>query len=159
MLWRVEFQPSGTTGYVEVGTGKLYTDAGVLITGKVSYAATDLNPLQPGWYVPTPLPPAEVPRRIRRLFRAAFRDRFTDAEKQALEIAALDQSGATQVVRNRQARLRAFLQDVVAADRVDLDRPSIRVVVLAMETIGVLSAGRALQILDTDGTPDEGAVE
>lgn len=158
MLWRIRTS-SRATGYVEVGTGKLYADDGKPIEGQISYEPTDLAPVQPAWYVPTPPPPAEVPRRIRRIFRAAFRDRFSDAEKQAIELAALDQPTATQVARNRQARLRAFLQDVMASELVDLDRPSIRSALVAMETAGVLSAGRALQILDTDGTADESVAQ
>lgn len=86
-----------------------------------------------------------APRHITVL---AFRGRFTQAEKVALEIAGLDDPAAGMPARAQAAAVRASLQDVMAATYIDLDRADTRAGVLGLEAGGILAAGRALQILD-----------
>ena len=105
------------------------------------------------YQAPAPAPPAEPePQRITRL---AFRNRFTLAEKTALELAALDNPSAPMPERVQAATLRAYLADVVAATFIDLARPDTRAGVQMLEAAGLLAAGRVLEILDAEITPEE----
>ena len=94
-------------------------------------------------------PPAPVP--VRRLItRLAFDNRFTQAESVALEIAQLDDPAASMPARQAAAALRASQRKVDRARYIDLDRPDTRAGVEALETAGLLAAGRALEILDDE---------
>ena len=101
---------------------------------------------------PPPAAPAPEPRFITRL---AFRNRFTLAEKVALEIAGLDAPAALMADRAQAAALRANAADLAAATFVDLDRPDTRAGVQMLEAAGLLAAGRALVILDAPVTTEE----
>lgn len=94
-----------------------------------------------------PLMPAAPARHITKL---AFRNRFTQAEKVAIEIAALDVPAATLQQRSLAAALRASQQDVAVAQYVDLNRTDTRAGVEQLEAVGLLAAGRAAVILDTE---------
>lgn len=93
----------------------------------------------------TPAEPAPDPRHLTGL---AFRNRFTRAEKIAIELAALDDPSAPMAQRQASAALRADLKDQESATYIDLDRDDTRAGVQALETAGLLAAGRALEILD-----------
>lgn len=84
-----------------------------------------------------------------RITRLAFRNRFTMAEKAAMEIASLDNPAAPMAQRQQSAVLRAYMADVAASTFVDLQRPDTRAGVQQLETLGLLAAGRAAVILDT----------
>jgi hypothetical protein len=92
-------------------------------------------------------PPAPVPV-LRHITRQAFRGRFTAPEKVALEIASLDDATVAMPARQQAAALRVYLADVANAAFVDLDRADTRAGVQQLEALGLLAAGRALQILD-----------
>ncbi len=94
---------------------------------------------------PPPAPPVE-PVRITKL---AFRNRFTQAEKVAIEIASLDNPAAGMPQRAQAAALRASQQDVAVAQFIDLTRADTRAGVQMLEAVGLLAAGRAAEILDT----------
>lgn len=83
-----------------------------------------------------------------RITRLAFRNRFTQAEKVMLELAALDDPTAAMTQRQQAAALRVYLADVAASTFVDLARADTRAGVQALEAAGLLAPGRALQILD-----------
>jgi hypothetical protein len=83
-----------------------------------------------------------------RITRLAFRNRFTQAEKVALELAALDDPAATMAQRQQAAAIRVHLADVSASTFIDLGRDDTRAGVQALETGGLIGAGRALEILD-----------
>lgn len=83
-----------------------------------------------------------------RITRLAFRNRFTMAEKAAMEIASLDNPAAPMAQRQQSAVLRAYMADVAASTFVDLQRPDTRAGVQQLETLGLLAAGRAAVILD-----------
>ncbi len=105
------------------------------------------------YQAPAPAPPAvPEPQRITRL---AFRNRFTSAEKVALEIAALDNPAAAMPARAQAAALRANQADLAAATFIDLQRPDTRAGVQTLEAAGLLAAGRALEILDAPVRPEE----
>ncbi len=89
--------------------------------------------------------PAASPRHITVL---AFRNRFTQSEKIAIEIAALDNPAAAMPQRAQSAALRANQLDVQAANYIDLDRTDTRAGVQVLEAATILAAGRALEILD-----------
>lgn len=84
-----------------------------------------------------------------RLTRLAFRNRFTQAEKVALEIAALDDASASMIQRQQSAALRARLADLAASTFVDLGHADTRAGVQSLEDSGLLAAGRAVEILDS----------
>ena len=83
-----------------------------------------------------------------RITRLAFRNRFTAAEKVALEMASLDNPAGTMEQRQQAAALRVYLADVASSSFVDLGRQDTRAGVQQLEAWGLLAAGRALQILD-----------
>lgn len=99
--------------------------------------------------VPQPsVNPAQFTSPDRRITKLAFRNRFTPAEKAALEIAQLDDPASPMLQRAQAAALRANQADVAAATFIDLDRPDTRAGVQALEAAGLLAARRALEILD-----------
>jgi hypothetical protein len=83
-----------------------------------------------------------------RITRLAFRNRFTQAEKVTLELAALDDPAATMTQRQQAAAIRVHLADVAASTFVDLGRDDTRAGVQALEAGGLIGVGRALEILD-----------
>ena len=90
-----------------------------------------------------------------RVTRLAFRNRFTQAEKVALELAALDDPTAPMAQRQQAAALRATLSDTAAATFIDLSHADTRAGVQMLEAGGLLAEGRALEILDAPVTPEE----
>lgn len=96
-----------------------------------------------------------VPLATIRITKLAFRNRFTQAEKVAIEIAALDNPAASMQVRAQSAALRASQQDVAVAQFIDLNRADTRAGVHALEAAGLLAAGRAAVILDTAPAENE----
>ena len=89
-----------------------------------------------------------APTAPRHITVLAFRNRFTQSEKIAIEIAALDNPAAAMPQRAQSAALRANQLDVQAANYIDLDRTDTRAGVQALEAATILAAGRALEILD-----------
>lgn len=83
-----------------------------------------------------------------RITRLAFRNRFTQAEKVMLELAALDDATAPMAQRQQSVAIRVYLADVAASAFVDLARADTRAGVQSLEVAGLLAPGRALQILD-----------
>ena len=89
--------------------------------------------------------------------KLAFRNRFTSAEKAAIEFACLDDPAASMPQRLQSAALRANQADLAAANFVDLARKDTREGVQFLETAGLLAEGRALEILDAPILPQERA--
>lgn len=119
--------------------------------------------LGPGWMlesvteassVPDPEAPVPTPLPI-KITKRAFRGRFTQAEKIAIEIAALDDPTAPMQSRAMAAALRANQADVASAEFVDLNFLDTREGVQALEQFGLVAPGRALVILDTPPTEKE----
>ena len=90
-----------------------------------------------------------------RITRLAFRNRFTSAEKMALEMAALDDPTAPMAQRQQAAAIRVHLADVAASTFIDLAVQDTRAGVLALEAGGLLTEGRVLEILDAPVQPHE----
>ena len=90
-----------------------------------------------------------------RITRLAFRNRFTSAEKMALEMAALDDPTAPMAQRQQAAAIRVHLADVATSTFIDLAAQDTRAGVLALEAGGLLTEGRALEILDAPVQPHE----
>ena len=95
---------------------------------------------------------APLPRHITTL---AFRQRFSRAERIAIELAALDNPAASTAQRQASASLRSDLKDQAQARYIDLDRADTRDGVQALETAGLLAPGRALQILNAPVQTEE----
>ena len=93
----------------------------------------------------------------RAIKRAAFFKRFTDAELEDMEFLALDDTTAGAAVRRQKARLRMILSIIRAMELVDLDDARLIAWVTLMETRGLLAAGRANEILNTDPSITEQA--
>lgn len=105
---------------------------------------------------PTPEPVPEVPAvAYDKMTKLGFRNRFTAAEKVAIEIACLDNPSAPMAQRQQAAALRASQADVAAATFIDPQRQDTRDGVIALEAAGILAAGRALEILDEPITEAE----
>ena len=90
-----------------------------------------------------------------RITKLAFRNRFTQAEKAALEFAALDDPNAATPQRTQSAALRAYLKDVESATFIDLSRPELIAGVQALEVMSLLAEGRAMAILSAPIEPAE----
>jgi hypothetical protein len=78
----------------------------------------------------------------------AFISRFSDEEAIAIDLASI---GATP----QAAAMRRYQQKMTLARAIDLLHPDTRNGVHALEKIGLLAEGRALQILDTPISPHE----
>ena len=90
-----------------------------------------------------------------RVTRLAFRNRFTQAEKVSLELAALDDPTAPMAQRQLSASIRASMADIAAATFIDLGKPDTRAGVQMLEAGRLLAVGRALEILDAPVQPEE----
>lgn len=89
--------------------------------------------------------PAQRPRHITHF---AFRMRMTQGEREALEIAQLDNPSAAMADRVAAARVRSAVKDWDSSTFVDLDLPELRIGLLRLEAAGILGANRADEILD-----------
>lgn len=87
------------------------------------------------WVSPAPV------AAVRHITRLAFLQRFLDSEAIAIDLASI---GAT----TQAAGVRRYLSLVNAATYIDLDRPDTRAGVIALESLGLINAGRAEVILD-----------
>jgi len=96
-----------------------------------------------------------APPQPRCITEFAFRNRFTGAEKVAIELATLDDPALGPALRQRAATLRVYLADVRAAAYVDLDMTTTRAGVQDLETMGIIGPGRAAQILNAEIRSDE----
>ena len=92
-----------------------------------------------------------------RITKLAFRNRFTSTEKVAIEFTCLDDPAAPMPQRLQSAALRANQADLAAATFVDLAREDTRAGVQMLEAAGLLTEGRALEILDAPILPQERA--
>lgn len=90
-----------------------------------------------------------------RITKFGFRSRFTLAEKVTMELASLDNPSASLAQRQQAATLRVSLADTAAAAFIDLTHADTRAGVQMLESAGLLSAGRALVILDAPLTAVE----
>lgn len=88
--------------------------------------------------------PAPLPRHITQY---AFRQRFTQAERVAIEIASLDDPSASMPQRQQAAALRVAMTDLAQAQFVNLDLPTVATALADLETAGLLAAGRASEIV------------
>jgi hypothetical protein len=104
---------------------------------------------------PDPVPEPEPPPLPRHITVLAFRNRFTPAEKIAIDLASIDTPAAAMAVRQRQAAIRVNLADTAVAKHIDMDRPDTRSGVIDLEEAAIIGAGRALEILDAEIQPDE----
>lgn len=91
----------------------------------------------------------------KKITRLAFRNRFTQAEKAAIEIAQLDDPSATMPQRYQAAALRASQADVSSSTYIDLDRADTIAGVQQLEAIGLIGSGRSDQILGAAIQPEE----
>lgn len=90
-----------------------------------------------------------------RMTVLALRNRFTQAEKVAIEMASLDNPAATLEARTFAAGLRAMMADLNAASHVNRLRKDTRDGVIQIEAAAVIGPGRALIILDAPIEPHE----
>jgi hypothetical protein len=98
----------------------------------------------------------EQPPPLRRLItKYAFRSRFTQTEKEDLELAAAHNPADTAPAKRQAARIRLWMEDIRSADYIDLDDQRIINGVNAMETAGIVASGRADIILGDPIEEDE----
>jgi hypothetical protein len=91
----------------------------------------------------------------RFITKYAFRNRFTQVEKEDLELAAAHNPSDTAAAKRQAARIRLWMEDCRNADYIDLGSSRIINGVNAMETAGVVGTGRANTILNAAITDDE----
>ena len=112
--------------------------------------ATHDHTAQPEVVAPPPPAPPSV-----RITKLAFRNRFTQAEKVAIELTAADNPAASAQTRQFAAALRAQLADQRDAQFIDLGRTDTRAGVHQLEALGLLGVGRSAVILDTPADGSE----
>ena len=119
-----------------------YTDlAGVTVSAPPAGSVV-LGAASPEWALPDPPDAGPAPAAgDRRITKLAFMTRFTDAEAIGIDLAS---QGATVEA----ATMRRYQAKVNAAEWIDLDREDTRTGVQTLEAVGLLAAGRALEILD-----------
>lgn len=100
--------------------------------------------------VRTPVPP-----RPKRITKYAFRMRFTDQEKEDLELAAAHNPADPIANRRQAAKIRLWMEDIRQMDYINLENPKIINGVNAMESNGIIGSGRAAEILSTEISEDE----
>jgi hypothetical protein len=109
----------------------------------------------PGWQYDganfTP-PPATV---YEKITTEAFWDRFTNNELVDYDVAMQHNPADTNNAKKDAARLRIFRRDAGEAGYRNLTKTKVRSFVQALETSGILAAGRAAVILDTSISDDE----
>ena len=106
----------------------------------------------PGWLYDgatfTPPPTVPAPVLDRHITQFAFITRFTDGEAIAIDLAS---QGATA----QAAAMRRYQNKIAAATWIGLDDPMTRGGVQQLESVGLIGAGRAAQILDAPVQPGE----
>lgn len=95
-----------------------------------------------GEWVVVPLPQTWL------ITQLAFLNRFTDEEAISIDLASI---GATVEA----ATIRRYMSKISAASFIDLKSPNISQGVAAMETVNLIDAGRASEIVDTPARADE----
>jgi hypothetical protein len=89
-------------------------------------------------------PPEPVYSKITVL---ALRNRFTQAEKIAIDMSSIDNPASSMQARQLAASLRVMMSDLNVATFVDLSRPDTISGIQALETYGILGTGRSSEIL------------
>ena len=90
-----------------------------------------------------------------RITRLAFLSRFTDDEAVAIDLASIDNPAGTSDERIGQASIRRYMSKINAASFVDVAREDTIIGVNVLETMGLIGAGRADEILSTEITSEE----
>lgn len=143
---------SGEGYLISDGRAATFTDLDGAPIDPGEHTTVEMDVPAPAWYVapPPPDPEPEPQPTERRITVFAFRARFTTAEKIALETAAqgVPTASASDPRNVFAMRLRASEKDLQAARNVDLDMEATREGTLALEQVGILARGRALEILD-----------
>ena len=139
--------PYVVSGAVDLGTVMVWDGS----SGHSAYAEIYLTKVGEGGAYPAPSLPDT------RLSPLAFRQRFTQAEKVAIEIASLDVPSAPMQQRALAAALQANQQYILAAMAIELSHTVTRQWVQALEQCGLITPGRASEILDTPLTDSERA--
>lgn len=99
-------------------------------------------------YVAPPVVIEPAPDYGRIVTRLAFLNRFTDAEAIAIDLASIGATVQAATLRRAQAKINA-------AEEIQLDNAETRAGVQALETAGLIAAGRATAILDSAVQPHE----
>lgn len=126
-----------------------------------SAAPIEWNGMEFATHAHTALPDEAVVAEINPLdwyiTKLAFRSRFTQAEKVAIEMASLDDPAAPMQQRAMAAGIRAAQADQRDAAFIDLKNLETIGGVQQLEAFGLLAAGRATVILGTLPTAEERA--
>lgn len=122
---------------------------------EITPVLTDKGHYEQAWEIVERDEPLPRPVPDLRITRLAFRNRFTQAEKVMLELAALDDPTAPMAQRQQSAAIRVYLTDVATSSFIDLADPGARAGVQALEAGGLLAAGRAMVILSEPVAPSE----
>ncbi|WP_156382523.1 hypothetical protein [Acidovorax sp. Leaf160] len=121
----------------------------VVEAGEVPEGWVPCGNAAPGWLQRAGgdfVPPVVV--ELRQVSRKAFLSRFTDDEAVDIDLASI---GATREA----ATVRRYLSKTNAAQHIDLADEETREGVQALEAVGLIAAGRALEILDSPIQPKE----
>lgn len=99
--------------------------------------------------LPEPVQPVPAAPDL-RITKLAFRNRFMQAEKVSIELAAADDPSAPMAQRQLSATVRAYLADLNAASFIDLAREDLQDGVESLEAASLIGVGRAAEILSNE---------
>lgn len=129
-----------------------YVDQGVVTFDPATKVASRLRAVR-DW------PPEEIlayKKSITRyISKLAFRNRLTQAEKIAFEMAQVDDPTAPQAARLVAAGVRVMEKDLAVSQYINLNDPATQGGLHQLEALGVLAAGRADMIIWSDIQPTE----
>lgn len=92
---------------------------------------------------------------LQEITKFAFRKRFTQAEKVAIDLMSIDSPSADISIRQQQAALRVSLADQANAEFISLVDTAVITGVHTLVALGVLTAVRATEILTAPIADDE----
>lgn len=143
--WPIEDQSQPLAQYQNYGDETLEIDEGRTVVAAsrpvISWTAGQILAYKAG-----------IERHISKL---AFRNRLTQAEKVAFEMAQADEPAATANVRQMAAGLRVMEKDLAAGQYVDLNGAATQTGLHQLEALGILGTGRADEIIWGDIAPGE----
>lgn len=148
MLWRIQFADT-TTGWVEVGTGRLFDDVGVELFGNFGYTPTDTEPEQPAWYTPPPDPEPYVPPVL------TWDDPNLPPEYHWIDVGPFfDRFGAAAlgITSSADAQVQGLITLILPRQYVDLKRADVEQMVGLLVLKGLITAGEMGAVLSPQTT-------
>lgn len=123
---------------------------GNTVVGAVEYTTIDTSPTPPAWLEPDPEvepPPAADPPTEILISKVALLRRATLTERVSMEMAQIDNPGASIEQRQYAATMRVWMRELESMKAINLVDPEVIAGIRGLESAGLIGSGRADQIL------------